>query len=84
VDLAAKLKVPVLGLYGAKDTGITQEHVERMRKALQDAGNTSSRIDVFADSGHGFLADYRDSYNEKDAKEAWDHALAWLRQHGAG
>ena len=84
VDLAAKLKVPVLGLYGAKDTGITAEHIERMRQALKDAGNTTSRIDVFPDSGHGFFADYRDSYNEKDAKEAWKRALAWLREHGAG
>ena len=84
VDIAYQLKVPVLGLYGAKDTGITQEHIERMRKALKDAGNTSCRIDVFADSGHGFFADYRESYNEKDAKDAWGRALAWLHRHGAG
>lgn len=84
VDIAYKLKVPVLGLYGAKDTGITAEHIERMRKALKDAGNQSCRIDVFADSGHGFFADYRSSYNEKDAKDAWSRALAWLRSHGAG
>lgn len=84
VDVAAKLKVPVLGLYGAKDTNITAEHIERMRQALKDAGNTASRIDVFPDSGHGFFADYRASYNEADAKEAWKRALAWLREHGAG
>ena len=84
IDMAAALKVPVLGLYGAQDTGITAEHVAAMRKALQDAGNTSSRIDVFDDTGHGFYADYRDSYNDKDAKEAWGRALTWLRSHGAG
>jgi len=84
VDLAYRLKVPVLGLYGAQDTGITAEHIARMRQALKDAGNTSSRIDVFEDTGHGFFADYRDSYNDKDAKEAWGRALTWLRSHGAG
>src|SRR5207253_3895457 len=30
IDLAGQLKVPVLGLYGGKDTGITQEQVEKM------------------------------------------------------
>jgi len=84
VDIAYKLKVPVLGLYGAKDTGITAEHIGRMRNTLADASNTSCRIDVFPDSGHGFLADYRDSYNEKDAKDAWGRALDWLREHRAG
>src|SRR5215813_13009544 len=34
LDLAAKLRAPVLGLYGAEDTGIPLDSVERMRKAL--------------------------------------------------
>ncbi len=84
VDIAYELKVPVLGLYGAQDKGITAEHIARMRQALKDARNTSSRIDVFPDTGHGFFADYRDSYNEADAKQAWQRALAWLHEQGAG
>ena len=84
IDVAYELKVPVLGLYGALDKGITAEHIARMRLALKEAHNTTSRIDVFPDTGHGFYADYRDSYNEKDAKEAWGRALAWLHKHGAG
>jgi carboxymethylenebutenolidase len=83
VDIARDLKVPVLGLYGGKDRGITAEHVEQMRMALRDAGNTASRIDVFPESGHGFLADYREAYNATDAKAAWGRALDWLRRHGA-
>jgi carboxymethylenebutenolidase len=34
------------------------------------------------DSGHGFFADYRPSYNEKDAKQGWRDLLAWFKQHG--
>ena len=34
VDIAAGLRVPVLGLYGAKDTGIPLSSVEAMQKAL--------------------------------------------------
>src|SRR5688572_29751099 len=39
VELAAHLKVPVLGLYGEADAGIPVEHVEQMRAALKAANN---------------------------------------------
>lgn len=83
IQLAPQIKAPMLGLYGLKDTGITQESLEQMRTALKAAGNNNSRIDVFPNSGHGFFADYRDSYNDADAKDAWGRALAWLKEHGA-
>jgi Dienelactone hydrolase and related enzymes len=83
VDIAKELKAPVLGLYGGKDQGITQESVEQMRKALADgsAAAKASEIVVYPDAGHGFHADYRPSYNAKDAQDGWNRALAWLRQH---
>jgi len=81
IDVAQGLKVPVLGLYGAKDTGIPLESVERMRKAL-DAGNSRSSIHVYPNSGHAFHADYRPSYNPEDAKDGWSKALNWFSQHG--
>ena len=62
LDLAAKLHAPVLGLYGAEDTGIPLETVERMREAIA-AAKGASRIDVFDGAPHGFHADYRPSYN---------------------
>ena len=39
-----------------------------MRAALASAGKLKSQIDVFMDTGHGFFADYRPSYDEADAK----------------
>ena len=84
IDLAADVKAPVLGLYAGLDKGITAADVDAMRAALTKAGNTASRIDVFPDAQHGFNADYRDSYNEKDAKDAWARMLAWFRANGVG
>jgi len=84
VELAPEIKVPVLGLYGGLDQGISAADIEAMRKALADAGNTRSRIDVFPDAQHGFNADYRPSYNEKDAKEGWSRLLAWMHDNGVG
>lgn len=84
IDLAADVKAPVLGLYAGQDKGITAGDIDAMRAALAKAGNTASRIDVFPDAQHGFNADYRDSYNEKDAKDAWARMLAWFRANGVG
>ncbi|MGD0722769.1 MAG: dienelactone hydrolase family protein [Roseiarcus sp.] len=80
-DIVASLKVPVLGLYGGKDTGITPAQVDSMKDRLAAAGG-ASKIIVFADSGHAFHADYRPSYHEGDAKASWTLATAWLKDHG--
>jgi carboxymethylenebutenolidase len=82
VDIAPTLKVPVLGLYGAKDSGIPLETVERMKAALAQ-GSSKSAFVVYPDSGHAFNADYRPSYVEADAKDGFARTLAWFKAHGA-
>lgn len=81
VDNAANLLAPVLGLYGGQDTGISLESVEKMREALKSA-KARSEIIVYPDAGHGFLADYRPSYNPEAAADAWKRLLAWFKEHG--
>ncbi|WP_211444780.1 dienelactone hydrolase family protein [Collimonas humicola] len=81
VDIAPTLKVPVLGLYGAKDQGITQDHVAQMKAALAKGGSRSEIV-VYPNSGHAFNADYRPSYVEADAKDGWKRTLAWFKEHG--
>ena len=81
IDIAPKLTVPVLGLYGGKDAGIPQESVEKM-KGLLAQGQSKSEIVVFPNSGHAFHADYRPSYVEADAKDGWARCLAWFKGHG--
>lgn len=76
VDLADDLKAPVLGLYGEADRGIPLASVEAMRAALQRAGQTESRIEVYPGAPHGFHADYRDSYRPADAADGWSKLLA--------
>ncbi len=83
IDIAASLKVPVLGLYGAKDAGIPLETVERMKTELAK-GSSKPEFVVFPNSGHAFHADYRPSYVEADAKEGWRRCLAWFKEHGVG
>lgn len=78
VDLADDLKAPVLGLYGGQDNGIPLASVERMRQALQRAGDERSRIVVYDDAPHGFHADYRASYRAADAADGWSKLLAFF------
>ena len=80
--LAKDLHAPVLGLYGGKDQGISQADVEHMRGALKAAGKTDSQIVVYPEAQHGFLADYRQSYDPKAAQDGWKRLLAWFAQHG--
>ena len=81
IDIAATLNVPVLGLYGEKDTGITQDSIKAMQAMLAKGPNKSTFV-IYPNSGHAFHADYRPSYVEADAKDGWGRMLAWFRQNG--
>jgi len=81
IDIAASLKVPVLGLYGGDDQGIPLDTVEQMRKALQEAGSPSEIV-VYPNTPHGFYADYRASYRKEQAEDGWRRLQAWFKQHG--
>lgn len=82
VDVAGKLNAPVLGLYGGKDQGIPLDSVERMRAALK-ASKVPAEIAVYPEAPHGFLADYRPSYKEDDAKHGWQRMLEWFTKYDA-
>lgn len=81
IDLVADLKAPVLGLYGEADTGIPVASVERMRKALKDAGKTGEII-LYPDTPHAFFADYRPSYRQDKAADAWQRLQDWFKKYG--
>ncbi len=82
IDIAATLKVPVLGLYAGKDGGIPLASVEQMKAELAK-GKSKSDIIVYPDAQHGFHADYRPSYKKDDAQDGWQRLQAWFKKHGA-
>ncbi|HEY2752235.1 dienelactone hydrolase family protein [Phenylobacterium sp.] len=81
LDLAKDLKAPVLGLYGGQDKGIPQADIDAMREAVKAAGKQAEII-VYPDAQHGFLADYRPSYNAEASADAWKRMLAFFKAHG--
>ncbi len=79
-ERAPEMKAPVLGLYGAEDTGIKIEQVEAMKKALADAKKTAE-FKIYPGAPHGFHADYRPSYRKEAAEDAWNQMLAWFKKY---
>jgi carboxymethylenebutenolidase len=82
VELAALIKAPVLGLYGAADTGIPVETLTQLEAALKAAGNANSEFVVYPDTPHAFHADYRPSYRKAAADDGWARCVAWFRKNG--
>jgi carboxymethylenebutenolidase len=86
VEIAADLRAPVLGLYGSADTGIPLDTVEQMKAALSKASSNpaakASKFEIYPEAPHAFHADYRATYREGPAKDAWAKCLAWFTQHG--
>ncbi len=84
VDVAASLNGPVLGLYGAADTGIPLDTVDKMKTVLAtgNAAAKASQFVVYPDAPHAFHADYRPSFRKEPAEDGWKRALAWFKQHG--
>ena len=81
LDLVKDLKAPVLGLYGGQDKGIPQSDVDAMREAVKASGKRAEII-VYPDAQHGFLADYRPSYNAEAAAAGWKRMLAFFKANG--
>jgi carboxymethylenebutenolidase len=80
MDLVSSMKAPVLGLYGENDQGIPPAQVEAFKAALEKAHKTAS-FKSYPGAGHGFHADYRPSYNQAAAEDAWQQALAWFKKY---
>lgn len=86
IELAGRLKAPVLGLYGGADAGIPMRSVAAMQDALAsgDAAARASKLVVFPDAPHAFNADYRASYRKSAAEEGWRRCVDWFKAHGVG
>jgi carboxymethylenebutenolidase len=81
IELAADVKEPVLGLYGADDAGIKLDQVAQMEEQLKAANKTFEFV-VYSGAPHGFFADYRSSYRKDAAQDAWNQLTRWFKNHG--
>lgn len=81
LDMAAKIECPLLGLYGGQDQSIPVDLV-RQAEARAKAAHKIVDIHIYPDAPHGFHADYRPSYRQADAEDAWKRAMTWFHRYG--
>jgi carboxymethylenebutenolidase len=70
----------VLGLYGAEDSGIRLDQIEAMKNKLKGTGKTT-KFKIYPGAGHGFFADYRQSFRADAAQDAWMEMQAGFKKY---
>ena len=86
LDIADDLKAPVMGFYGGKDQGIPKADVDAMNAKLAASGNKNAKassLNFYPEAQHGFMADYRASYDPAAAADAWGKVQAFFKAHHA-
>ena len=76
----ARVRVPVLGHFGAHDKSFPESQVRALAHAVEAAGG--SFMVHFYDAGHAFFNDARPAvYSQENAMLAWDRTLTFLKEH---
>jgi carboxymethylenebutenolidase len=79
-EVVAKIRCPVLGLYGSEDHRIT-DTVPKLAQETQAVG-VKFAFHVYSGAGHAFFNDTRPStYNAEAARDAWPRVLEFFRQN---
>lgn len=79
-DRLRPIEAPILGLFGAADTGISVESVEGFRQALERLGK-DSEIHIYPGVGHAFANPTGQNYNAAAAEDAWQKTVEFLDRH---
>jgi carboxymethylenebutenolidase len=76
----AKIKWPVLGIFGDQDNSIPVDTVKAFESAL-NSNNIPNEIYIFKGVGHAFANPSGDNYAPTETKDAWDKTLSFLDKH---
>lgn len=77
------INAPILGLFGAEDSGIPVESVEAFRTALQRL-RKEHEIHIYPGAGHAFANPTGKNYNADAATDAWNKTVEFLNRHLSG
>lgn len=80
IDLAPQIHCPLYAVFGSEDQNPSPAEAELLKAKLAKT-SPASEIEVFADAGHAFLADYRPTYREGPALRLWPKIVAFLSTH---
>lgn len=80
LELAEQLQCPLLAAVGADDQNPSPALAAQLRERAERSGQTVE-VDVYANAGHAFFADYRPTYRPAAAAELWERVVPFLKQH---
>jgi carboxymethylenebutenolidase len=75
-----KLRMPILGIFGAEDDGIPVDSVRAFESALKELGKNAS-IHVYEGANHAFANPSGQNYKAEPANDAWQKTLAFFGEH---
>jgi carboxymethylenebutenolidase len=81
IELVPQVSCPLLGSFGALDTGIPPEKLKEFEDALKKAGKQAD-IKIYEGAKHGFFNNTRpEAYNAEAAADAWQRTLKFFSEH---
>jgi carboxymethylenebutenolidase len=83
LELADKLRCPLLVAIGAEDQNPSPELGDQLRERAA-GGEWEVKVDVYADASHAFFADYRPTYRPGPAAKLWEEIVPFLERHLRG
>lgn len=79
-EILAPLQVPLLGLFGGEDQGISVDSVNNFKMALDELGKNAS-IHIYDGADHAFANPSGNNYQKEPAEDAWTKTLAFFEEH---
>lgn len=79
-DRLRPISAPILGLFGADDTGIPVDSVEAFRGSLERL-RKEHEIHIYPGVGHAFANPTGTNFNAEAAIDAWEKTLEFLGRH---
>jgi carboxymethylenebutenolidase len=79
IDQAPEMTAPLLGNYGAADTGIPVDDVRKLEEALKK-NNKNFDIKIYPEAKHAFHRE-GPNYHAEAAKDAWERSINWLAKY---
>jgi carboxymethylenebutenolidase len=80
LELADRLHCPLLAAIGAEDQNPSPALGEQLRERAAVSGQ-EVKVDVYANAGHAFFADYRPTYRPAAAAELWQEIVPFFSRH---
>lgn len=81
IETLSYLVCPVLYHYSGKDEWVTRQEVDRLKSGFTQFGK-EGHIYIYPESQHGFFNDSKpESFNDVDAKQAWQRTIQFLEGH---